>query len=120
MARLPASAALIAATLAATLALAGCNQTSTAVTAPAPNSSAIPGVTPSSFHLPEGSGCSGDVARFKAIIDNDLSTGHTTDGVHKRMTADLTRAAETCSAGRSGEASAMVRSVRTKYGYPAS
>lgn len=118
MARLSASFVL----LAAAIALAGCNQTGNAVSTPAPvaNSSAIPGVTPSGFHLPEGSGCSGDVARFKAIIDNDLSTGHTTDGVHKRMTADLSQAATTCSAGRSGEASAMVRAVRTKYGYPAS
>src|SRR5690606_41533118 len=64
------------------VALAAC-QTPTASTPPAPPpEQAAPGVTPSTFRMPSGASCSGEVERFQAVMDNDLATGHTTKGVH--------------------------------------
>lgn len=105
--------------------LAGCNSTPTqnAVLQPAAQpafqqSGAAPGVTPSNFRLPEGAGCEGDVARWRAIQDNDLNTGHVSQSVHARIKVEIDSAAAACAAGRSGEASAMVRASRARHGYP--
>jgi hypothetical protein len=76
-------------------------------------------VTPSSFRLPEGSGCSGAVSRLKAIIDNDMETGHINAGVYKSMTGELENAAAACSAGKDAQAQAMVAATRKRHGYPA-
>lgn len=78
------------------------------------------GVAPAGFALPSGAGCQGDVARFQAIIDNDLASGHTTKSVHDAVSADLGKAQAACSAGRDKEASAMVTATRKRFGYPAS
>ncbi len=102
---------------AAALTLAACNSNAPAPQASAP-SSAPAGVTPSSFRLPEGSGCSGDVARWKAIQDNDLATGHVSKSVYDRIQNDIAQASAACQAGRDKEASAMVRASRARNGYP--
>ncbi len=104
--------------VAVALGLAAC-QTGADRPAPVANSAAVPGVTPQGFRLPDGAGCSGDIARFQAIIDNDLQTGHTTQSVHAQMSADLSRASAACAAGRDGEARAAVRATRARFGYPA-
>jgi hypothetical protein len=101
------------------LALAACNT-------PAPQANqasyqSLPaGVSPNNFRLPDQPGCQGDVARFQALIDNDLATGHTTQSVRDAVTADLSKAQAACTAGRSAEASSMVTSIRKKFGYPGS
>jgi hypothetical protein len=99
--------------------IVGCNQTAQApAPVPVANSSAVPGVTAASFRLPDGAGCSGEVARFRAIMANDLETGHTTKPVFDRVNAEIDQAASACSSGRDGEATRMVRATRTKFGYP--
>lgn len=108
----------IAAMLAVALLTGACNQTAQAPAAPPSYASAPTGVTPASFTLPEGAGCTADIARFQAIVDNDLKTGHTTLGVHDQISAELKTAAGACSSGRDGEASRMVRTTRGKFGYP--
>ena len=60
-------------------AVAGCNS------APSPQPMAPQGpgsrsVTPAELKLPEGSGCSGSIARYRAIMDNDLAMGHVNSG----------------------------------------
>lgn len=100
--------------LALPLLLAACNQT----TAPAPTAVAASGVTASSFRLPDGTGCAGEVARFRAVIDNDLATGHVARSVHGRMSAEVDRAGAACGAGRDAEASRLVASTRARFGYP--
>lgn len=101
------------------LALAACN-----TPAPQPSQASyqsLPaGVSPTNFRLPDQPGCQGDVARFQALIDNDLATGHTTQSVRDAVTADLSKAQAACTAGRGAEASAMVTSIRKKFGYPGS
>ena len=98
--------------------VAACNS-ATSPPAPAASATAPNGVTPSSFHLPEGSGCTGAIGRFNAIIDNDLETGHVNAKVHKAMKAELDQAAAACSAGRDAQAEAIVAATRKRHGYPA-
>jgi hypothetical protein len=98
--------------LAGALALpqAACNQTAP----PAPGSTSV---TPSGFRMPEGSGCRGEVARFRAVMDNDLAMGHVNRSVHARVVRELDRASAACAAGRDAEAQAMIRATKARYGY---
>jgi hypothetical protein len=106
----------------AALSLAGCQTTAQAPPAqPAagqPEGRNLSPVTPVGFRLPDASGCQGDVSRFRAIIDNDLATGHTTKSVHAQMAAELGEADGLCKAGNSGAASARVVAIKRKFGYP--
>ncbi|QCI66085.1 hypothetical protein [Phreatobacter stygius] len=98
------------------LVLAGCN---TAAEAPAAQPAAAPQyVTRSDFRLPEGAGCSGEIARFRAVMDNDLQTGHVNREVHGRVIADLRGPEQACAGGRDGEARSALRTVKSRYGYP--
>lgn len=103
-------------TIAAALLLTAC-QTAGPPAAPPPEQAAV-GVTPNTFRMPAGSGCSGEVERFQAVIDNDLATGHTTKGVHERVSADISRARSTCAAGSDGAAVAQLRATKARFGYP--
>ena len=85
---------------------------------PAPSMAAAPtGVTPNTFALPTGSGCSGEVARFQAVMDNDLATGHTTQGVHERVSAEIATARATCAGGNEGAAITQVNATKSRFGY---
>lgn len=102
------------------LALAGCFGDQ-----PAPSASVAPppaaqgsGVTPSSFRLPAGEGCAGEVARFRAVMDNDLSTGHVNKSVYEKVVAEIGQADATCKGGNSGGAIAQIRATKSRYGYP--
>ncbi len=103
------------------LTLAACQTTSEAPT-PAPQpvvqGSQPQYVTRPDFRLPEGAGCSGEIARFRAVMDNDLATGHVSRDVHGRVMADLRGPEAACAAGRSGEASGSLTAVKRRYGYP--
>ena len=100
------------------LALAACQSAAPAPTPPAPQDYRVPGVTPSTFQLPAGTGCSGEVERFQAVMDNDLASGHTTKGVHDRVSAEISRARTTCAAGNDGGAIGQIRATKAKFGYP--
>lgn len=100
--------------------LAGCNTPQPQQTSAANYQSLPAGVAPQNFKLPDEPGCQGDIARFQAIIDNDLATGHTTQKVRDAVASDLSRAETACKAGKGSEASAIVTSTRKKFGYPAS
>jgi hypothetical protein len=102
--------------LAGSLALlaAACTQTSGPA---APPPGAIPGVTPSTFHLPGGAGCSGEIARFQAVLQNDVDTGNVAQSVYDRAEPDLNRASAACSAGRDGEARSILASTKGRFGY---
>ncbi|WP_353181744.1 hypothetical protein [Bosea sp. (in: a-proteobacteria)] len=102
----------------ASLALGAC-QTPAGGPPPAPPpEQAAPGVTPSTFRMPGGTGCSGEVERFQAVIDNDVATGHTTRSVHDRVSAEIASARSACSAGNEGGALGQLRATRAKFGYP--
>ncbi|WP_375458040.1 hypothetical protein [uncultured Enterovirga sp.] len=97
--------------------LAACNPRASAPNAAVP-APAASGVTPSTSRMPEGSGCAGDVARFRAVLANDAEVGHLTQSVFARATADLDKATQACVAGRDGDARAQVAATRRRYGYP--
>ena len=109
------------ATLAALATLAGCIQ---AGPAPAPPAAApvtgyaIERYTPQGFALPGGQGCQGDVARFRAVMDNDYHTGNVGQTVYRQITGEIDQADRVCASGNSGEASAMIRTTKSKFGYP--
>jgi hypothetical protein len=86
---------------------------------PAPSPGNAPtGVTPNTFSMPSGSGCSGEAARFQAVMDNDLDTGHTTKGVHSTVSNEIASARAACASGNEAGALAQIRAVKTRFGYP--
>jgi hypothetical protein len=88
----------------------------TPATAPPPAASAA-GVTPSAFRLPGGAGCAGEVARYRAIIENDLATGHVNRRVYERVSTEIARTDATCAGGRDAEAIRMIAATKSRYGY---
>lgn len=99
---------------------AGLSACSTTASAPAAApSSAIPYVTAPGFKLPDGTGCAGEVARYQAIMDNDLDTGHVTRAVHAMIVSEISAARSACAGGRDGEARGLVVASRKRHGYPA-
>lgn len=106
----PRSAAYSAAMLLlAGMALGGCTQS--AGTAPPP------GVAPTAFSAPSGGGCAGELARFRAVLKNDVDTGNVGQSVYTRATADLARGDAACSAGREGEALSALAATKSRFGY---
>lgn len=97
------------------LALAACTQTASAPPAPPPG--VVPGVTPNTFSMPGGTGCAGEIARFRAVLKNDVDTGNVGQGVFNRASADLDRGDAACAAGRDGEARSVLASTKSRFGY---
>lgn len=104
----------LAAPLAFALAAAGCNQTAQSPAPAAPAST----VTPAGFRLPEGSGCAADIARWRAIQENDRRMGHVGARVYETIRGEIAEAEAACAAGRDAEASALVAASRKRHGYP--
>ncbi len=98
--------------------LAACNQSAPppAAAVGQPQSASL--ITPAGFRLPEGAGCAGDIARFRAVQDNDLQTGHVNKVVHGRIGAEIDQAAALCSAGNDGGARSALSGTKKRYGYP--
>lgn len=94
---------------------AGCTQTVS--NPPAPPPGVVPGVTPNTFSMPAGSGCSGEVARFDAVLKNDVQTGNVNQSVYNRAEPDIRRASAACAAGRDGEAVSIIAATKTRFGY---
>jgi hypothetical protein len=95
-------------------AVAGCN--SAQPLAPqGPGSRSVP---PAGFKLPEGSGCSGSIARYRAIMDNDLAMGHVNQGVYNQIQSEIGDAESACSAGQEARALTLVHASRARHGYP--
>ncbi|HEY8138698.1 MAG TPA: hypothetical protein VIF61_12710 [Methylocystis sp.] len=98
-------------------AVAGCNS------APppqplAPQGSGSRGVPPAGFKLPEGSGCSGSIARYRAIMDNDLAMGHVNQAVYNQIQNEIGDAESACSAGQEARALTLVHASKARHGYP--
>ncbi len=101
----------------ASLTLAACNAARAPV-AVATVEPASRNVTPSDFTLPDGAGCSGAIARYRAILDNDLAMGHVERGVFASIQGEIDAAAAACSAGREAQAVSLIRASRARHGYP--
>ena len=109
---------LSAGVLTAALALAGCNSNAPAPQAQAPQPQARSAMTPSDFKLPDGAGCSGEVARYRAVIANDVSTGNVNATVSAQIEGEIARASAVCSAGNDAQARALIHASKSRHGYP--
>jgi hypothetical protein len=98
------------------LALAGCKSAS-----PVASNAPEPGVAQFASHgdMPQGGGCSGEIARYKTVMKNDFDTGNVNKSVYAQFQSEIARADAACSAGRDGEAIGLVRSSKARHGYPA-
>lgn len=100
--------------VAAVLALAGCNGARTA-----PEANVAPqAATRGDSQLPEGSGCSGAIARYRSVMENDHATGHVNQSVYDQIQREIAEAGSACSAGRDGRATSLIQASKARHGYP--
>jgi len=103
-------------TVFAAFVLAACNPPAPQAAAPPAPGSAI--VTPTDFQLPQGGDCSAEIARYRAIQDNDLSMGHVAQSVYNQIKREIAAAETVCSAGQDARAKAMIVASERRHGYP--
>ena len=111
----------LAAAAIAVLALASCNsspQPQAVAANPAPQQRVVNPITPQGFKLPEGSGCSGAIARYRAVIANDHQTGNVGESVYKQIEGEIAGASAACAAGKDGEAMSLIAASKSRHGYP--
>ena len=94
----------------AALPLAACNQT-------APATPASVSAAQGAFRMTDGAGCKGEIARYRAIMDNDLAMGHVNKSVYDKVDREIGQAETACGAGRDAEATRMVEATKARHGY---
>ncbi|HLW92340.1 MAG TPA: hypothetical protein VKS78_13715 [Roseiarcus sp.] len=99
------------------LLLAGCNAPAPVASAPPPAPASVD-VTPSNFTMPSGTGCAADIARYRAIQNNDLAMGHVAQSVYNQIKSEIAAAEQVCASGKDAEARAMIIASRKRHGYP--
>jgi hypothetical protein len=82
---------------------------------PAPGSRSV---TPPGFQLPQGGNCANEIARYRAIQENDLAMGHVAQSVYNQIKNEIAAAERECSAGNDAKARGMVVNSKRKHGYP--
>ncbi len=100
-------------------ALSACNSSRPPEPAPIAQGPASRSVTPPDFKLPEGSGCGGAIARYRAIMENDLSMGHVNKSVYGQIQEEIGEAETACSGGQDARALSLLRASKARHGYPA-
>ncbi len=96
--------------------LSACN-----ASAPAPQPAPPPAqtsYTPSDFQMPAGSGCASDIARWRAVQENDRRMGQVNDAIYAQIQGEIGQAETVCQAGRDGEARGLVATSKRRHGYP--
>ena len=68
--------------------------------------------------LPEGGSCSGDIARYRAIQEQDIKMGHVAKSVYNKIKAEIAAAEAECNSGHEAHARAMIVTSKKKHGYP--
>ena len=109
---------VIFATLALGLALAGCNETNADLGGPSTSMAASAGGS-SSYRLPPGAPCTGEINRYHDVVKGDLATGNVEQKVYDQIDTELHRAATSCSSGKGGEAHSIVAASKARHGYRA-
>ena len=74
-------------------------------------------VTPPGFEMPGGSGCAGEIARYRAVQDNDHASGNVAKAVYLQIQREIAAAEKVCAAGEDAKASAMIRASQARHGY---
>jgi hypothetical protein len=68
--------------------------------------------------MPGGSGCAGEIARYRAVQENDLAMGHVAKSVYGQIKREIAAAEQACSAGQDAKATAMIHASQVRHGYP--
>jgi hypothetical protein len=68
--------------------------------------------------LPEGGSCAGDIARYRAIQEQDIKMGHVAKSVYNKIKAEIAAAEAECNNGHEAHARAMIVTSKKKHGYP--
>jgi len=101
----------------AALLIAACHSSAAYPQAAAPAPGSID-VSPQDFQMPSGEGCAGDIARYRAIQNNDLAMGHVAKSVYNQIKTEIAAAETQCSQGHDAEARAAILASRKRHGYP--
>ena len=107
-------AAMFAGVAVWSLALAGCKSAS-----PVASNAPETGVAQFASQGSQGGGCSGEIARYSAVMKGDFDTGNVNKSVYAQFQSEIARAQAACSAGRDSEAIGLVRASKARHGYPA-
>ncbi len=83
----------------------------------APRGYAVQPFTPPGFKLPDGNGCSGEIARWQAVQANDYAGGNVSLKVYNQIQNEIDRAATLCEAGQDAQARKVVSDSRRRHGY---
>ena len=74
-------------------------------------------VTPPGFEMPGGAGCAGEIARYRAVQENDHASGNVAKSVYLQIQREIAAAEQVCSAGNDAKATAMIRASQARHGY---
>ena len=103
--------------LLAAIGSAGCNSSAPVPPLVEPKPGTVH-VTPQGFQLPAGGTCRGEVDRYRAIQNNDLSMGHVNPSVFDQIKGEIAGAEAQCAAGHDAQGIAMIRASKSRHGYP--
>jgi len=68
--------------------------------------------------LPIGGNCTNEIARYRAIQEQDHEMGHVAVSVYNKIKKELAAAEVACSAGQDAKAKSMVNASKLRHGYP--
>lgn len=68
--------------------------------------------------LSEGGSCSGDIARYRAIQEQDIKMGHVAKSVYNKIKGEIAAAEVECNNGHEAHARQMILVSKKKHGYP--
>jgi hypothetical protein len=74
-------------------------------------------VTPPGFQMPAGAGCAGEIARYRAVMDNDFASGNVAKSVYLQVKREIDAAQKACAAGQEARASELVHASEARHGY---
>jgi hypothetical protein len=75
-------------------------------------------VTPPSFQMPGGEGCAGEIARYRAVQENDIAMGHVAKSVYAQIKREIEAAEKVCNTGQDAKATQMIHASEARHGYP--
>jgi hypothetical protein len=95
--------------------LSGCNESARpVVAAPAPVPAGL-----SLAGLLQGAPCTKAIGTYQNIVQHDADTGNVNQSVYHEIEDEISQAVTACSAGREGEADALLQNSKAKHGYHA-
>ena len=98
--------------------LAACNASPAPQAPVAPQKGAYGATDFPAVVLPTGDSCGAVIGRYNAVLKADWESGNVAERVYAQIQKELEPVRAACSAGREGEARAMVAANKSRHGYP--